>query len=310
MVRIYSDPRCLAHVSPPGFPETPERLSTVVDGLRSAGFQIQEAGAHRSRETAIQEIHDSRYVSRFEESVRRGEDFLDSGDNPICDNTWEAASAAVDAALHAADYVSSVAGNKAMAAIRPPGHHAERGMAMGFCYFNNVAIAADYLKRSAGVERVAIVDFDVHHGNGTQHIFEQRQDVLYVSSHRHPFYPGTGLADEQGRGDGIGATVNVPLPAGSGDKVHASAYREIILPSLRKFSPDILLISAGFDSWINDPLGGMKVTETGFRDWGSWLGGIAEQFCEGRVLVVLEGGYDVASLPSLVKASLEGLTGG
>ena len=194
MVRIYSDPRCLAHVSPPGFPEIPERVSTVVDGLRSAGFQIQEAGAHRSRETAIQEIHDSRYVSRFEESVRRGEDFLDSGDNPICENTWEAASAAVDAALHAADHVSSVAGNKAMAAIRPPGHHAERGMAMGFCYFNNVAIAADYLIRSAGVERVAIVDFDVHHGNGTQHIFEHRQDVLYVSSHRHPFYPGTGLA--------------------------------------------------------------------------------------------------------------------
>lgn len=309
MVRIYTDPRCLVHVAPLGFPETPERLSTVVDGLRSAGFQIEETGAHQSRERAIQEIHDSRYLSRFQESVKRGQDFLDSGDNPICENTWEAASAAVDAALHAADYVGSFAGNKAMAAIRPPGHHAERGTAMGFCYFNNVAIAADYLIRSAGVKRVAIVDFDVHHGNGTQHIFEQRQDVLYVSSHRHPFYPGTGLAEEQGRGDGIGATVNVPLSAGSGDEVHARAYQEVILPSLRKFAPDILLISAGFDSWVDDPLGGMEVTETGFRDWGSWLGGVAEQFCEGRVLVVLEGGYDVASLPNLVIASLEGLTG-
>lgn len=307
MIKVFSDPRCLLHEVPLGFPEIPSRLSSVLDGLKEAGYAVDEPGEHPSRPSAIERIHDAAYLRRFEESVARGEEFLDTGDNPICAGTWEAAIAAVDATLHAADVVAAAAGNKALAAIRPPGHHAEHRMAMGFCYFNNVAIAADYLKDSTGCDRVAIVDFDVHHGNGTQHLFEQRSDVLYVSSHRHPFYPGTGLAEEQGVGGGVGATVNVPLPAGSGDDIHAEAFNQIILPALRGFAPQILLISAGFDSWARDPLGGMEVTESGFRDWSAWLGSVAEELCDGRVLVVLEGGYDVKSLGKLVIATLEGL---
>ncbi|MEJ2086756.1 MAG: histone deacetylase [Acidobacteriota bacterium] len=309
MVRIFTDSRCLQHEVPLGFPEVPARVSSILDGLREAGYQIEESGAHGDRTAAIERVHDAKYLKRFEEAVRTGQEFLDTGDNPICGATWDAACAAVDATLHAADFVAQSPGNKAMAVVRPPGHHAEHRMAMGFCYFNNVAVAADYLKELFGIDRVAIVDFDVHHGNGTQHIFEKRADVLYVSTHRHPFYPGTGMADERGRGDGVGSTLNVPLAAGSDDEAHAKIFEEIVLPGLSDFSPEVLLISAGFDSWRGDPLGGMAVTQSGYRDWGSWLGRLADDLCQGRVLVVLEGGYDIAALPRLVVAHLEGLVG-
>jgi acetoin utilization deacetylase AcuC-like enzyme len=209
----------------------------------------------------------------------------------------------------AADRVAATGGCTAFAAVRPPGHHAERATAMGFCFFNNVAVAAEHLRRQHGAGRVAIFDFDVHHGNGTQHIFEERADVFYASTHQYPFYPGTGAAGETGTGAGRGATLNVPLPAGSGDDVYAAAFTEPILPALRGFSPDVLLLSAGFDAWQEDPLGGMRVSEEGFRQWGVRLRELAAEICGGRVLAVLEGGYDLAALPRLVEAHLEGLTG-
>jgi acetoin utilization deacetylase AcuC-like enzyme len=180
---------------------------------------------------------------------------------------------------------------------------------MGFCFFNNVAVAAEHLRRQHGAGRVAIFDFDVHHGNGTQHIFEERADIFYASTHQYPFYPGTGAAGETGNGAGRGATLNVPLPAGSGDDVYAAAFTERILPALRGFSPDVLLLSAGFDAWQADPLGGMRVSEAGFRQWGVSLRELAAEICGGRVLAVLEGGYDLAALPRLVEAHLEGLNG-
>ena len=198
----------------------------------------------------------------------------------------------------------------AFCAVRPPGHHAERAIAMGFCFFNNVAVAAGHLLRRHGAERVAIFDFDVHHGNGTQHLFEERADVFYLSTHQYPFYPGTGAAEETGRGAGEGATLNVPLPAGTGDEGYAAAIDGTILPALRRFAPDVLLLSAGFDAWQNDPLGGMRVTEAGFRSWGERLGALAAEVCGGRLLAVLEGGYDLRSLPRLVEAHLAGLAGG
>ncbi len=182
-------------------------------------------------------------------------------------------------------------------------------MAMGFCYFNNIAVAAEYVLRTKGVQRLAIVDFDVHHGNGTQHLFEDRGDILYVSTHQHPFYPGTGTAPERGRNGGIGATVNVPLPAGSGDAVYEEVFHKVVLPTVRQFRPEALLISAGFDAWQADPVGGMRVSEQAFRDWGRWLGQIADDLCAGRVLVTLEGGYDLQALASLAVAHCQGLEG-
>jgi acetoin utilization deacetylase AcuC-like enzyme len=248
-------------------------------------------------------------VARFSRAAERGDALLDSADNPLSSGTWEAAWAAVETTLAAADWVAGGAGRRAFAAVRPPGHHAERGLAMGFCYFNNVAVAAEHMRQRHGVSRIAIFDFDVHHGNGTQHLFEERGDVFYASTHQYPFYPGTGAADEVGRGAGLGATLNVPLPAGTGDDGYAEAIRGRVLPALRGFAPEILLLSAGFDAWQRDPLGGMRVTEGGFRSWGEQCAALAEDVAEGRILAVLEGGYDLASLPRLVEAHLEGLAG-
>ena len=305
-VRIFSGRRCLQHRCPHGYPERPERLSLILDHLRARGWDLAEGAWEGDARQAVLAVHDERYVERFERAVERGDALLDSADNPLSSGTWEASWAAVETALAAADWAA--AGNPAFAAVRPPGHHAERAVAMGFCFFNNVAVAAEHLRRR-GAERVAIFDFDVHHGNGTQHLFERRADVFYVSTHQHPFYPGTGAASETGIGDGEGATLNVPLPAATDDAGYAEAIRGRVLPALRAFSPEVLLISAGFDAWQNDPLGGMRVTEEGFRSWGEWLRALADEVCGGRLLAVLEGGYDLASLPRLVEANLEGFSG-
>jgi acetoin utilization deacetylase AcuC-like enzyme len=308
-LRVFSDLRCLEHEVPPGFPELPTRLAEVLSGLERAGFPMVQTGEHPETEAAIQSVHDEAYIRRFRQAVVAGETFVDTGDNPLSPGSWRAARAAVDVCLSAADWALAGSQRRAIAAVRPPGHHAERAMAMGFCYFNNVAVVAEYILRTKGVERLVIVDFDVHHGNGTQHLFEERGDVLYVSIHQHPFYPGTGMAAERGRLGGVGATLNIPLPAGSGDDAYEEVFEKIVLPSVRQFRPEALLISAGFDSWQGDPVGGMQVTESAFRDWGTWLGRVADELCAGRVLVTLEGGYDLAALASLLVAHCQGLDG-
>jgi acetoin utilization deacetylase AcuC-like enzyme len=180
---------------------------------------------------------------------------------------------------------------------------------MGFCYFNHAAIAAERLRREHGLATVAIVDFDVHHGNGTQHIFEARADVFYASTHQYPFYPGTGAAHERGVGAGLGATLNVPLAAGSDDAVHLRALEDVVAPAIEAFAPEALVISAGFDSYEADPLGAMRVTVAGFREWGGIFGRLARRLCDGRSLSLLEGGYNLDALPVLVEAYLEGLVG-
>lgn len=309
MLRTFSDPRCLLHEVPVGFPERPARLARILELLRQRGSEIHEQSSHAGAEEAILGLHDRDYLHRFERAVETGQHFLDSPDNPLSPSTWDAAKAAIEVALTAADWMMGGTGRTGLVAVRPPGHHAEKAMALGFCFFNNAAVAAEYLIHHHRLERVAIVDFDVHHGNGTQHLFEERGDVLYLSLHQHPFYPGTGEEHERGSGAGEGATVNVPLVAGCGDAQYATAMRQVILPGIRRFRPRALLISAGFDAWRADPVGGMKVSERGFRDWGLWLGELASEVCEGRVLVVLEGGYDLQALPHLVLTHLEGLQG-
>lgn len=250
-------------------------------------------------------VHEEDYVERFERAVSRGDGIFGSADNPLSAGTATAAYAAVEAILSAADWLLEESGRTAFAAVRPPGHHAERSNAMGFCYFNNVAIAAEWLLRK-GMRRVAIVDFDVHHGNGTQHLFEARRDVYYASLHQYPFYPGTGARSEIGKGEGRGTTLNVPLAAGSGEAEYGRAFADEVIPGIAAFAPDAILVSAGFDAWAGDPLGGMRVGLEGFSDWGRWLSEAAESLCEGRLLAVLEGGYDVPRLGSLVLAFLDG----
>jgi acetoin utilization deacetylase AcuC-like enzyme len=308
-VAVFSAERCLAHAVPRGFPERPERLRRILDHLRSRRWTVAEVEPDGADwQAPVLAVHDPEYVERFRRAVERGDGLLDSADNPLSRGTWSAAVAAVESTLRACDWVAAGERRRGFAAVRPPGHHAERDLAMGFCFFGNAAVAAEHLRRRHGAERVAVFDFDVHHGNGTQHMFEERSDVLYASTHQSPFYPGTGAADERGRGAGLGTTVNVPLPAGAGDETYARAIEEHIVPAIERFGPDALVVSAGFDAFAHDPLGGMRVTAGGFRHWGVVLGELADRCCGGRLLSVLEGGYDLEALPELVDAYLTGLS--
>lgn len=190
------------------------------------------------------------------------------------------------------------------AAIRPPGHHAETARAMGFCLFNNIAVGAEWARRQGLAERVAVVDFDVHHGNGTQEIFYRRPDVLYLSSHQYPFYPGTGSQAELGDGKGLGFTVNFPMSAGSGNHFFCSLFQDLAGPILRDFEPDLILVSAGYDAHRDDPLGGMRLDEAGFGELVRQLNGLAKELCQGRILYVLEGGYNLRALGQSVLSTL------
>lgn len=307
-LQILTDRRCLQHRVPAGFPERPERLETVLEALNAAGMGVEEPGDHPRLEERVEALHAPEYIERFRRAVDAGDSLLDTGDNPITADTWEAAWAAAATVLHTVDRALDGAAARAFAAVRPPGHHAERDQAMGFCFLNNAALAAEHA-RARGVERVAILDFDVHHGNGTQHLFAERADVFYASLHQFPFYPGTGAAGERGRGAGVGATRNVPLPAGTGDAAYEAALRHEILPEIEAFAPGLLILSAGFDAYEGDPLGGMRVTGAGFRRWGEILGELADRVAEGRVVAVLEGGYALPDLGSLVTEHLTELAG-
>jgi acetoin utilization deacetylase AcuC-like enzyme len=305
---VVHAPESLDHRVPPGFPELPERVAAIVRALAvDPRFRLRAEplaeGAEQPLLDAVEAVHAPRYVERFRRAAARGDGLLDGADNPLVPATFRATLAATGAAVAALDVVVAD-GAPAFAAIRPPGHHAERELAMGFCFFNHAAIVAERARRAHGCERVAIVDFDVHHGNGTQHLFEARADVLYASLHQWPFYPGTGAAGERGVGEGEGFTVNVPLAAGGGDAEWLAGLDEMVLPALERFAPDLLVLSAGFDAWRGDPLGGQRVTESGYAAIGERLLGFAARRCGGRAVALLEGGYDVDALPRLAAAFL------
>ena len=307
--RFFSDRRCLLHEAPGGFPESPRRLERILAEIEARGgpLELLEGPAARQVDEAVEAVHGTDYVERFRRATERGDGLLGSSDNPLSRGTWPAAWTAANTAVRSAAWVAVGADRHAFAAVRPPGHHAEREMAMGFCYFNNVAVAAEFLQRSHGVGKIAVLDFDVHHGNGTQAIFYERADVFYVSVHQFPFYPGTGSAGEAGAREGLGGTLNVPLAKGAGDSVYERAFEDTILPAVRSFGPELLLISAGFDAWRSDPLGGMEVSEDGFAAWGKLLGELARELCDGRIVSILEGGYDLEALPTLVVRYAEGV---
>ncbi len=311
MFRAFTSERCQLHRPPAGAPERPERLEAVRQGVVDAGWDLEDVNEGRYREEEVREAihasHSAAYVERFERAVRRGDGLIDSADNPLSPGTFAGSLAAVEVALAATDAVGSGELRQSFAAVRPPGHHAERDEAMGFCYFANAAIAAERLLGRHDLEKVAVVDFDVHHGNGTQHLFEERADVFFASLHQHPFYPGTGLASEQGRGEGLGATLNLPLPAGLSSAEFESVIDERLLPALREFAPQAIVVSAGFDGWVDDPLGGWRVETESYRWVGERLVAAAEASSKGRLVALLEGGYSLEGLRHATAAFLSGV---
>jgi acetoin utilization deacetylase AcuC-like enzyme len=256
----------------------------------------------------LSRVHDERYLQRM--AATAGSAVALDPDTYTSPESHEIALLAAGAAVEGVERVfgsgseGSTDVHAALALVRPPGHHAERDRAMGFCLYNNVAVAAAHA-RAIGAGRVAIVDYDVHHGNGTQHIFEADPSVLYVSTHQFPFYPGTGASDEVGRGAGHGFTLNLPLEAGAVDDDYRLVFAEVIVPALTRFHPDLLLVSAGFDAHERDPLGGMRLTTDGFAAMTMELRRVAEQCCAGRIVLVTEGGYDLKALA----ASLDAVVG-
>jgi acetoin utilization deacetylase AcuC-like enzyme len=304
---VYSD-IYLKHKTGPRHPERPQRLTTIVSSLEkylsdeNSKLQLMSPKPFSETLEWLTTIHSPEYVERVKKSCQDREEYMDSIDTPISPESYEVAVMAVGGVLSGIDGVMEGNVKNAFCAVRPPGHHALKDRAMGFCIFNNVAIGTRYIQKKYGLSKVLIVDWDVHHGNGTQDDFYDDPTVLYFSTHRSPFYPGTGYADEKGIGKGLGYTINVPMTAGSGDENYKKAFEDILKPRAIEFDPDFVLVSAGFDAHKDDPLGGMNVTASGYAEMTKIVKGIAEKCCDGRLVSVLEGGYSLDGLAESVDA--------
>jgi acetoin utilization deacetylase AcuC-like enzyme len=298
---LYSSPRFAEHTPPPGHPEDPARAA-VFDAV-AAGVADVRPPRPVTREELLR-VHTAAYVDSIAALAGRASR-LDP-DTFTSPESVEIAALAAGATVEAAR-AAWREGQRAFAFVRPPGHHAEADRAMGFCLYNNIAIAAAAL-RAEGVPRVAIVDFDVHHGNGTQAMFYADPAVLYLSTHQAHFYPGTGDASETGTGAGRGTTLNIPLQAGSGDAAYARAYESQVVPALDEFAPDVILVSAGFDIHERDPLASMQVTTAGCRQVVETLDSAARRICLGRIAFVTEGGYHLDALRQCLEAAIDVLT--
>lgn len=300
------DPRYLKHQTGAGHPECPERLSVSFNYLKSQPWfkNLKSVSVHLPEEEWIRLVHSKSYILRAREACERGYPFLDTPDVGISENSFEIAQLAVGGALELADQMMKGNITNGFALLRPPGHHAEENFAMGFCLFNTIAILAKYLQKQHSLERVLILDWDVHHGNGTQHTFEEDPSVFYISLHQYPFYPGTGAASETGIGRGRGATLNCPMPAGSCDADYQRAFSEFILPKVNKFKPDAVLISAGFDAHEKDPLANICLTTECFAWMSQRMVEVASKFSNGRLLSLLEGGYNLEALSACLSVHL------
>lgn len=302
---VYDD-IYLEHITTENHPEKPQRLTAIIERLQSTGLYsklIQITPSPVGTEW-LTKVHSPEYIERAKSSCEQGAGYLDSSDNPISPKSYESALMAAGGVLSAIDAVMEGKVTNAFCAVRPPGHHAIKDRAMGFCMFNNVAIGVKYIQQKYNLPKVLIVDWDVHHGNGTQAMFYDDPNVLYFSTHQYPFYPGTGSEAEKGSGKGTNLNINVPLPAGSGDAVYLSVFEDILKPAAFSFSPDFVIISAGFDAHKDDLLGGMKVTEEGFEQLTQIVKDIADKCCEGRLVSVLEGGYNLDGLAASVEAHI------
>jgi acetoin utilization deacetylase AcuC-like enzyme len=305
---LIADPIFRDHLAGRQHPERPERFDAVLHGLNRAGL-LNRMLLLEAREATADELllcHTAEYLKTVRRDVESGRRYLSTGDTDVTPNSWEVAARAVGGVLNAVDAVLSGSARNAFCAVRPPGHHANAARGMGFCLFNNAAIAARYAQRHHGVERVVMVDWDVHHGNGTQDIFYRDPSVFFFSSHQWPLYPGTGRADETGEGPGEGSTMNFPFPAGAGRREILGAVENHLLPAAARFQPGLVLISAGFDSRVGDPLGRFTLADEDFGDLTRAVMGIGG----GRVVSVLEGGYNLDGLASAAAAHASALLDG
>jgi len=303
---IVKDSRYLQHTAGASHPESPERLASVYELLDNpnTSWKYVLIEPREARPDEIAYVHTASYIDQIANTAGKSHVILDP-DTITSAETYEIAKLAVGGLCNAIDAVMTREVDNAFAFVRPPGHHAGAGNSAGFCVFNNIAIGAMHAMKKHGLKKILIVDWDLHHGNGTQKIFYSDRRVLYFSTHQHPFYPGTGGLHEIGEGQALGYTVNVPLRHGAVNGTFISAFRKILEPIALAFKPELILVSAGFDTYYQDPLGSMRVTPEGFAAMARVLLNIADICCSGRMVAVLEGGYNVTGLTRSVKATLE-----
>ena len=303
------DPIYLKHET--GYhPENAKRLEAIMAHLEETAL-IEQLTPIKPRPATVEElsyVHQTSYISHIKNAASEGIGWLDA-DTLMSPDSYDAALYAAGGAIEATDAVISGKVNSAFALVRPPGHHATAAAAMGFCLFNNIAIAARHAIKKHKTERVAIIDFDVHHGNGTQEAFDSDSQILYISTHQYPHYPGSGTIYDTGSAAAQGSKVNIPLPAGSGDDEYRQVFEQIIVPVTRRFRPELILVSAGYDPHWADHLAMMEVTTTGFAEMARTIKGLADEFCAGKLVFTLEGGYNLKALAASVKATFDVLLG-
>ena len=308
------DQRYLLHDTGPYHPEVAERLQAIYQGIEEGGLipKLRMISAARADLKWVETVHSMEYIRRFEEFCFSGHRTLDSPDNRMCTETFETALLAVGGVLQTVDLVMQNEIDNAFCAVRPPGHHAEVSEAMGFCYFNNIAIAARYLQQQWKIPKVGIIDVDVHHGNGTQHIFEKDPTVFYYSIHQHPSfaYPGTGREFEKGSADGYGFTKNTPVLPGQGDEEYRHYIKRDLVPVLDRFKPDMILVSTGFDGHMDDDMSDVKLSTDAFTWIMETIFQMAEDHSKGKLISILEGGYSLKRLPELARNHVQVLLNG
>jgi len=304
-------PDYLLHDTGPGHFERSARLEAIMDGLHKSSLyqDLVPIEPRPASLEAIHRVHSPEYVRHVKEVCEGGYEYLDSPDTPVSPQSYHAALLAAGGVLEAVDAVMAGRIDNAFCAVRPPGHHAERSMGMGFCLFNNVAIAARHLQAVHGLTRILVVDWDVHHGNATQHTFEGDKDIFYFSVHQWPLYPGTGARSERGAGAARGATLNAPMGPGSGDEEYLRVMRNELMPAAEAFAPEFVLISAGFDAHQDDPLSATRVSSRGYGRKTRCVMEIASGSCRGRVVSMLEGGYHLPALVESVQEHIAALMG-
>jgi len=304
VIALLANPEQIGHRAD-GHPERPERVTAILEAIAASDLGLTPEPSPRVPEALIHLVHDPRYVAMLDRAADSGGGYLDA-DTYITPTSMLAARSAAGAIVEGVHRVLDGRVTHALAVVRPPGHDAEHAKAMGFCLINNIAVGV-YAARAKGIRRIAILDFDVHHGNGTQHSFEGDAEVFYASTHQYPFYPGTGSAGERGAHNNV---VNVPLASGSADRAFLGAWEKKIGLALAAFHPELLMVSAGFDAHRDDPLAGLEVTTDGYRELSRLIKSWAIEYCRGRTVWALEGGYDLPALGSSVVASLEVLRDG